>query len=285
LTSKAESVSDAADERPIRAKDLKSAAGMSYRQLNEWEAKGALPSQRETADWRRYTLTEAFVITIAKAVRDAFGTPLDLLSWLTRSLLDLPNDPLRWAVAKMRDHHMSLFLRTDLKSYVWLGTDIDLGDEFEAGAGRSEDVEPTILLQLNPIVNRFLRLTKTPDPLPITHEFYAEIEETRRMEVAQTLEEIHVLSLLRLKDVKSIKVTKKNDEIEMAELEYQIRAKDHRATSQTVKRMLDELPWGEVSATKADDGLTNIRKKVQVRLLKNVDDKGRRLKIVFVSKK
>jgi DNA-binding transcriptional MerR regulator len=285
LTSKADDISDAADERPIRAKDLKSAAGMSYRQLNEWEAKGALPSQRDTAAWRRYTVTDAFVIAITKTVRDAFGTSLDSLSWLTRSLRDLPNDPLRWAVAKMRDHHMSLFLRTDLKSYVWLGTDIDLGDEFEAGAGRSEDIAPTILLQLNPIVNRVLRLTTTPDPLPITDEFYAEIEATRRMEVAQTLEEIHVLFLLRLKDVKSIKVIKKRDEIEAAEVEYQIQAQDQGATSQTVKQMLDELPWGEVSAKKADNGLTNITKKVQVRLLKNVNKEGRRVRIIFLSDK
>lgn len=282
---KAEGASDSADKRSIQAKDLLFVAGLSYRQLNEWEAKGALPSQRETAEWRRYTLTEAFVIAIAKTVRDSFGTPLESLGWLTRSLLDLPNDPLRWAFAKMRDHHVSLFLRTDLKSYVWLGIDIDLGEEFEGGAERSEDVAPTIVLQLNPIVNRILRFTNAPEPLPITDEFYAEIEARRRMVVAQTLEEIHVLSLLRLKDVNSITVTKKRDEIEMAELEYRIRAEDHGATSQTVQRMIDELSWGEVSAKKADDGLTSITKKVQVRLLKNVNKEGRRVRIIFVNKK
>ena len=69
---KAEGASDSADKRSIQAKDLLFVAGLSYRQLNEWEAKGALPSQRETAEWRRYTLTEAFVIAIAKTVRDSF---------------------------------------------------------------------------------------------------------------------------------------------------------------------------------------------------------------------
>jgi hypothetical protein len=34
--------SDRSDKRPYTARDVKGAAGLSYRQLNDWESKGAV---------------------------------------------------------------------------------------------------------------------------------------------------------------------------------------------------------------------------------------------------
>ena len=81
---------DPDDEFTPRA--LKGITGLSSRQLNEWDSRDALPSQREgERGWRRSTMSQAIALAILAGVKRTFGTPVNmlkpLLSWMQGEVL------------------------------------------------------------------------------------------------------------------------------------------------------------------------------------------------------
>jgi hypothetical protein len=74
-------------EEPITAGKLKEVSGLSSRQINEWDSRDALPSQRDgERGWRRTTLSQAVAVTIAAKVNKTFGTPVGelrpMIAWM-----------------------------------------------------------------------------------------------------------------------------------------------------------------------------------------------------------
>lgn len=85
--------------RRYTAKDVRSAAFMSYRQLNDWDEKGLLPMSRSApGKWRRYTYKELFAIAVCAEFRRQFGVPLESLRFLGKTLLRKDADYFRTAV-------------------------------------------------------------------------------------------------------------------------------------------------------------------------------------------
>lgn len=61
----------------LGAAELRQLAGLSYRQLNEWEKRGALLSLRKDGKgWRRVTPLQAVALRVVASLRDEFGIPL-----------------------------------------------------------------------------------------------------------------------------------------------------------------------------------------------------------------
>ena len=62
--------------------------GLSYRQLNEWDGKGALPNTgREERKWRRFTPREVFVILVCAELRKNLGIPLESIKYVQEFML------------------------------------------------------------------------------------------------------------------------------------------------------------------------------------------------------
>ena len=71
----------------FRARDLREVAGLSYRQLNDWDKRGAFPHQRTAkGEWRRVNALQAMALRIVSELRRRFGIPLQkqhhLLRWM-----------------------------------------------------------------------------------------------------------------------------------------------------------------------------------------------------------
>lgn len=74
-------------QESLTAGDLRKVTGLSYRQVNEWDKRGALPHQREKkGGWRRVNVWQAMALKIVAELRDKFAIPLtkqrELLHWL-----------------------------------------------------------------------------------------------------------------------------------------------------------------------------------------------------------
>jgi hypothetical protein len=64
------------DEPFFTACDVYRTAGLSYRQLNNWDLKGVLPnSRRKEAGWRTFSYREVFAIFVCSEIRTRFGVP------------------------------------------------------------------------------------------------------------------------------------------------------------------------------------------------------------------
>jgi hypothetical protein len=69
------------------AADVQDTAGLSYRQLNDWEGKGVIPEDKQRGSkWRRFNLLEVFALLVCARLRDEFNIPVQKLGFAYREL-------------------------------------------------------------------------------------------------------------------------------------------------------------------------------------------------------
>src|SRR5258706_6942731 len=82
-----ETVVDNPTGRQFTAGTIKKLAGLTYRQLNDWESKGALSSGRERTGWRKFSAVELVTLLVCSELRRQFGVSLESLRWISSRLL------------------------------------------------------------------------------------------------------------------------------------------------------------------------------------------------------
>jgi DNA-binding transcriptional MerR regulator len=71
------------------ARDVKSLAGLTNRQLHFWGSRGVFPDSRaDVEEWRTFSTDEMFSIMICATLKERFGLPLDALGRLCAFLTD-----------------------------------------------------------------------------------------------------------------------------------------------------------------------------------------------------
>ncbi len=79
--------------RDLTPKRVMAATGLTYRQINDWDARGALPhSRRGKRGWRAFSIQDVVALRLAREFRDDFSTPLTLLGSLIHWLVGEPWD-------------------------------------------------------------------------------------------------------------------------------------------------------------------------------------------------
>lgn len=76
------------NEPTLAASDVRELAGLTYRQLNEWDKRDALPHDRKGENgWRRVNAWQAIALSIAGDLQRRFGVPVAQLAKLTTWML------------------------------------------------------------------------------------------------------------------------------------------------------------------------------------------------------
>ncbi len=153
------------DEARFTAKDANELAGLSYRQLNDWEAKGAAPADRDgEGGWRKFSPKQIFALMVCNEIRRLYGTPLEKLRFVSRFMMQDEANHLAAAIRLMK-HGLHVFLLTDLEETFVMDSDLEFADYMRHGYFRVEETRPYIFLRLNEVVNRLLAATTEPAPL------------------------------------------------------------------------------------------------------------------------
>ena len=203
------------------AGDVKHAAGLSYRQLNDWDSKGALPNSREQeACWRKFTVRDLFVLMVCSEVRKRYGMPLEKLVWLKSFMLQGGADHFQAAV-RMMQHGLAVFIFTDLEKSFDMAADIAIADMLELGYCRYDHPHAFIFICVNPIVNKILAALKKPVRLEISDRVYKARWAANDKFRVQDDAELAVLDAMRDDDVKRFIVTARDKEI-LLELEQEL---------------------------------------------------------------
>ena len=211
-----------AETPSLRAADVKNATGMSYRQLNDWDGKGALPSQREQGSgWRKFTPREIFVLMVCSELRKRFGVPLEKLAWLQSFMLQKGADHFQAALHMMR-YGYAVFILTDCERSFDMESDREIGELLKMGYCRYDAPQAYVLLCVNPLVNRMLKALKQPRHLEISDRAYnAQWEAEARYRV-QDHAELAVLEAMRNPDLKRFSVTPKGKKEILLEVEQEL---------------------------------------------------------------
>jgi hypothetical protein len=246
-----------APDPTLTAGDVKNATGMSYRQLNDWDSKGALPGQREQeAGWRKFTPREIFAIMVCREIRSRFGTSLESLRWVQNFMLQDGADHLHAALDIMR-FGFAVFILTDLKKTFVMDSDIEFDDLFHYGYLRGSEDQAYVFIQVNHLVNRLLACLKTPVALRIHDRNYEVVRQARAEIIAHSAQEIAVIRAIRHGEYRRVILTKKNDEDMVLEVEQELPASE--TAKADVTALLNEHEYQTVTVSRA--GGKNVRVK------------------------
>jgi hypothetical protein len=178
------------------ASDAKKLGGTTYRQLNDWDSKGALPGGRaQSSAWRKFDPRQFFVILVCAEIRKQFGAPIEKLAWLQKFMLQRKANHFFSAVRMMR-HGMAVLILTDLARQFDMDCDFAIGDLLRSGYCRYDKPQSYLLLLVNPIINKMLGALMNPIRLEISDPIYdvlmasegaARVRDTAELAVIETM--------------------------------------------------------------------------------------------------
>lgn len=137
--------------RTYSPRHLKQMAGLSYKQLYDWDAKGLLSSKREgKAGWRRFTEGQALTLLVCAEIRREFGVPVEDLALLSSQLSVMASGHLRSFLYESAPH----VVYTDLKDETGMGSLVEVTGKMTQKLQRKEGVPGFIVLRVDHLIEK-----------------------------------------------------------------------------------------------------------------------------------
>jgi DNA-binding transcriptional MerR regulator len=225
--------------RPFTAGDVRKATGLSSRQLNDWDERGALPHNRDgEAGWRRFTLREVFVLLVCVEFRKQLGIPVERLRFVREFMLQDGANHLKAAIDLMAILGVNIWLLTDFEKTFVMDSELEFQDMFRHGFFSAPGKKGFALLNVSPLVTRLTATLKEPLDLPLHGRGF---EILRQMEPKGA--EHRVLELIRSGDYRKIEIETKSGEIKTIK-------KSRRVDDESrIAALLDEHDFQKVTVT------------------------------------
>ena len=254
------------NEQVLRASDIRETVGLSYRQLNDWESKGVLPSKkRSKAGWRKFTPREVFVLMVCKEIRDKFGVPLEKLSFIKSVMLKKEANHFQYAVECMYGVGMTIYLLTDLKETFIMDTDAEIEDLFRMGMFRGSDEQGYLLIKINPLINKLLSF-KGVGPIDTSDEVYDLMRKTKQQATANNRQEQKVLKLIREKKYKQVTIHLKDGEIIRASTEEELSEKKRDKPDKELLAIIKDQEYQSISLKVHDGKIVRLKRTTPIKL-------------------
>lgn len=241
------------------ASDVKKAAGLSYRQLNNWNSKGALPGERVGEEgWHKFSPRDIFALMVCSEIRNQFHVPLESIKWIQSCMKQEGANHFAAAIEIISTYGFTVWLLTDCKTTFVMDSDLEFEDMFKLGYFRDNGPQGYIFLKINPIVNRLLSCLKTPIELKTHTRVYTKIHNARMELATQTPQEFEVLRLVRDGGYDRINVQLKNGKIISAEAEEEISDSDRKR----LLEIIEQNKYQTVTIKKHDGKIVRLSRKI-----------------------
>jgi len=237
--------------------DLREQAGLTYRQVNDWDSKGILPPgmRGDKRSWRRYTARELFVILVSAELRKRFGATADQLRWVQSVMLQEKANHFSAAADMMSVLGLSVFILTNFKSTFIMENELEFADLWKWGAFHDEEQDSFALLHVNPLVNRLLAALKTPIKLRNHDSGRAASFRMDELLTAKSQEEIDLLRLVRNPNYTKLEVTLKDGEITHFRTGEELEVADV-----TIQEVLDSADFQTVEILKKKGSIARVKR-------------------------
>ena len=222
-----------ADEKPFTAKDAKEMAGLSYRQLHDWESRDAIPSDRtRERKWRKFNNKQLFALVVCAEIRRLYGIPVEKIRFVSNFMAQEEANHFAAAV-KMMSLGLHVFLMTDFETTFVMDSDLEFNDLMQHGFFRVEDTKPFIFLRLNEIVNRQLSMLKDPIEIEANDTVYNAIFRHKALGV-HTQPELDLLQAVRSGEFDRIEVKLRDGMIRLIDTEGEVAPEDLNSADDAV---------------------------------------------------
>ncbi|MCH8984617.1 MAG: MerR family transcriptional regulator [Acidobacteria bacterium] len=249
------------DDKLYSAKDVQNTAGLTYRQLNDWESRGTLPHGRaEDGGWRRFSPLDIFVLMVTKEIQSRFGVPLQRLKWMQEFMLQEGANHLEASARLMAMLGVGVWLLTDLEETFIIDSELEMLSLMEMGFFGGEKDAGYLLLKLNPVINRMLSALKDPIEIPADGHGYNILHQIREMFAASNDGERKVLEAIKSGDFRRIEVHLVDGEVRT------IRTLANRPTSSGLSELLGEHDYQKVSVVMRDGRVVSVEQQVTLKI-------------------
>lgn len=250
-------MADGDDQRDYSARSVQDVAGLTRRQQNDWDGRGALPHGRSSEEqWRRYTEREVFAIAVSAELHRRFGVPVERLKWVQGSMLKDGADHFSFAVEMMSLLGVGVWLLTDFEEVFIMDTELEFSDLWRIAFFGMENNSAFALLPVHYIVNKMLSLREEPVKLEahgLGHKILAELDKP-----PYTPEEALVLRQVRSGAVSKVEVELRNGKIAV------IRTTNRPDPATELVELLKE-PYQSLLITKNDGKIIRISQEVTMK--------------------
>ena len=253
------------DDQRYTAKDAKNLAGLSYRQLNDWESRGAMPNERAgERTWRKFSPKQIFALMVCGEIRQRYGIPVEKIRFVRDFMMKDDERNHLSAAIRLMQLGLHVFLLTDLEETFVMDSDLEFTDLMRHGYFRVEEPpRPYIFLRLNPIVNRLLGALKDPIELK-AHSFEGAYRTRAEVDAATSIKNLPELDLLqaaRSGKFDQISVKMKNGEIREISSEGDLPEQAIREKAGNVHVQSDSS-FETFTVTKSDGKIVRARRKI-----------------------
>ncbi len=250
-----------AEERRYTSKDAREKAGLSYRQLNDWESRGALPpgGRESERGWRRFSPKELFALMVCAEVRERYGIPVEKVRYVLECMMREDADHFQ-AALELMSFGLNIFLLTDFKETFVMDSDLEFEDYMTYGYFRADRPQAYIFMRLNDIAARLL---ESPDKVKssIADGLYAVKMESRAAITVKNQPEIDLLQALRSGNFDHVSVKVKNGDIRVISLEGDVPKNDVSEQADGV-RVKSENEFETFEVSKAGGQVIKARRKL-----------------------
>jgi hypothetical protein len=265
MSKKQKKAQELSAERDLRAKDVKDATGLSYRQLNDWESKGAVPNERkDKSKWRKFTAREVFVISVCKEIRDKFKVPIESFGFIRSFMLQKEANHFEYSLKMMR-MGLCVYLMTDLKDFFVMDTDLEFEDLFRLGIFRGEEHQSYIFIKINPLVNRMLNM-KNLSSIKIDEEIYNSLHKFKQQATTQKKQEMELLNLIRSKAYKRVTAHIKGGQIFQVDAEEELGEKLKSQQAKNLLKIVEEKKYQTITVQLHDGKIVRVSRKSTTKL-------------------
>lgn len=207
------------DEQIYKAGDVREVSGLSYRQLNDWEMRGALPESKgrepkgEGSQWRKYTFYELFIIAVLAELKRRFDTPTEKLKFIKDSMVRQGISRLNALMFHVSLHGLSQWLLTDFEETFVMDSELGVKEMFEQGYFHSDEQAAYVLLNVTPLIQTMAKLLVKKD-IPFSDEIVNALKEQKESD-QDLLKKIYgkgvskVVIQLNDDSIRTVKVTRK----------------------------------------------------------------------------
>ena len=264
---------------PFTAKDAKELAGLSYRQLNDWDARGAVPAERDKeGGWRKFTPKQLFSLMICNEIRRLYGIPVERLGFVSSFMTQEGPNHLAAAIELMAAG-LHVFLLTDLEETFVMDSDLTFMDYMRVGYFRVEETRPYIFLRLNEIVNRLLGAMKDAAHLEPRDDLYRARRQVGAAISVRTAPELDLLQAIRSGKFDRVEVKVKEGRIRFLNAEGEVEA-DELAVDNGSVNVTRKAEFETLSITTRDGQVVTARRT----LPKKYSDEDNKPARLFVDK-
>ena len=236
-------------EQIFKASDVKAASGLTYRQLNDWEERGALPESKDRGSkWRRYSMLDLFIIVVLAELKTQFNTPIEKLKFVKGHIEKRGVSRLNALIFQVAGNGISQWLLTDFEKKIVIDSEIEIRDMFDRGDFHSTDQMAYVLLNITPLIQKIGQALVNqeiafPNVLFNALQARKEMEEEILRHVRNSqIEKVEVL--MNDETVKTIKTTRSRD------------------VQTQLKKLLNENDFQTVTITKRDGEIVQIKQTV-----------------------